>query len=264
MVKQNCWGTLLVIDLCFGDPHEGSNLPLHESDPKPPAALKSNDIKPREIVIHEEHNMHNALVNIDARNDHFGEPSEGGFPHLTVWPIVGAVVATLLLVFIVKKIRDCIHRCKTKKEAKKLAEQTARDDRLEANLMTPLKFHADRFEEINEKIDQLQMPQVVEAPSDKWDRDRFEEISEKLDKVTKIVELPEKSGIAASPNIMAPPQVAPFADRISQVYNLPPVQFLDQAGPIVPLHGLTFGNQGLPALTYTNEGRPRRNRGRRH
>ena len=49
------------------------------------------------------------------------------------------------------------------------------------------------------------MPKAVEAPSDKWDRDRFEEISEKLDKVTKFVELPKKSGIAASPNIMALP-----------------------------------------------------------
>ena len=112
MVGQKCIGTLLVLDLCI--PYGDSK----ETDPKPPAKLQSNEINPREIVIHEEHNMHNALVNIDARNDHFGEPSEGGFPHLTVWPIVGAVVATLLLVFIVKKIRDCIHKCKAKKEAK--------------------------------------------------------------------------------------------------------------------------------------------------
>ena len=54
-----------------------------------------------------------------------------------------------------------------------------------------------------------------------------------------------------------------------QIQNLPPVQFLDQAGPITPIQGLTFGNQmaqmqGLPALTYINEGRSRRNRGRRH
>ena len=259
MVGQKCIGTLLVLDLCI--PYGDSK----ETDPKPPAKLQSNEINPREIVIHEEHNMHNALVNIDARNDHFGEPSEGGFPHLTVWPIVGAVVATLLLVFIVKKIRDCIHKCKAKKEAKKQAEQTARDDRLEANLMTPLKFHNERFQEINEKIDQLQIQRAIEAPSDKWDRDRFEEISDKLDKVTKCVELPEKSGIAASPNIVAPPQVVPYANPISQMQNLPPVQFLDQVGPITPLHGLTFGNQmALPALTYTNEGRPRRNRGRRH
>jgi len=116
----------------------------------------------------------------------------------------------------------------------------------------------------------LQTQKVVEVhPKDKFDRDRFEEINEKLEKVTKFVELPEKSGIAAPPIVMAPPQVVPFADRISQIQSLPPVQFLDQAGPITPIQGLTFGNQmaqmqGLPALSYINEGRSRRNRGRRH
>ena len=260
MVKQKCIGTILVPDLCYGE--------QQNTDPSP-AELKSNSVTANEIIVHEEHNPNYALVNVDARNDHVEEPSDDRFPHLTVWPIVGAIVATLLLVFTVKKIRDCIHKCKAKKEAKKLAEQTARDDRLEANLMTPLKFHTNRFEELNEKIDQLKMEKVVEAPSDRWDRDRFEEISEKLDKVTKFVELPEKTGIAASPNIMAPPQVMPVADRFSQIQSLPPVQFLDQVGPITPIHGLTFGNQmsqiqGLPALTYINEGRSCRNRGRRH
>ena len=231
--------------------------------PKPPAEDKS--INAKQIILHEEHNPNFALVNVDGRNDHFGEPSDGGFPHLTVWPIVGAVVATLLLIYCVKKIRDCIHKSKAKKEAKKIAEQAARDDGLVANLMTPLKFHTDHFKEINEKIDQLQMQKVVEVLPDRFDRDRFEEINEKLEKVTKFVELPEKSGIAAPPIVMAPPQVVPFADRVSQIQSLPPVQFLDQVGPITPLHGLTFGNQmGLPALTYINEGRPRRNRGRRH
>ena len=236
--------------------------------PKPPTEDKS--INAKEIIVRNEHNNYPALFNVDARNDHFGEPSDDGFPHFTVWPIVGAVVATLLLIYCVKKIRDCIHKSKAKKEAKKIAEQAARDDRLEAHLMTPLKFHSDRFEEINEKIDQLQMQKVVEVhPKDRFDRDRFEEINEKLEKVTKFVELPEKSGIATPPIVMAPPQVVPFADRISQIQNLPPVQFLDQAGPITPIQGLTFGNQmaqmqGLPALTYINEGRSRRNRGRRH
>ena len=133
--------------------------------------------------------------------------------------------------------------------------------------MTPLNFHTNLFEELNEKIDQLKMEKVVEAPSDRWDWDRFEEILEKLDKVTKFVELPEKPGIAASPNIMAPPQVMPVADQFFQIQSLPPVQFLD--GPITPIHGLTFGNQmaqlqGLSALTYINEERSPRNRGHRH
>ena len=255
MDKPECWDTLLG---CYGI-----------TDPKPPAELKSNNVNVKEIIVHEEHNNYPTIFNINALNNHFRELSDGGFPHFTVWPIVGAAVATLLHIFIIKKIRDCIHKSKAKKEAKKIAEQAARDDRLEANLMTPLKFHTNRFEELNEKIDQLKMEKVVEAPSDRWDRDRFEEISEKLDKVTKFVELPEKTGIAASPNIMAPPQVMPVADRFSQIQSLPPVQFLDQVGPITPIHGLTFGNQmsqiqGLPALTYINEGRSCRNRGRRH
>ena len=235
-----------------------------ESKPKPPAEDKS--VNAKEIFVHEEHNNYPALINIDGRNDHFSEPSDSGFPHSTVWPIVGAVVATLLLIYCVKKIRDCIHKSK----AKKIAAQAARDDRLEAHLLTPLKFHNQRFEEINEKIDQLQMQKVVEVhPKDVFDRDRFEEINEKLEKVTKFVELPEKSGIAAPPIVMAPPQVVPFADQASQIQSLPPVQFLDKVRPITPIQGLTFGNQmaqmqGLPALTYINEGRSRHNRGRRH
>ena len=238
------------------------------SKPKPPAEDKS--VNAKEMIVHQEHNNYPALFNVDARNDHFGEPSDGGFPHFFVWPIVGAIVATLLLIYCVKKIRDCIHKSKAKKEAKKIAEQATRDDCLKVHLMTPLKFHTDRFEEINEKIDRLQMQKVVEVhPKDKFDRDRFEEINEKLEKVTKFVELPEKSGIAAPPIVMAPPQVVPFADRISQIQSLPPVQFLDQVGPITPIQGLTCGNQmskmqGLPALTYINEEHSHRNRGRRH
>ena len=119
--------------------------------PKPPTEDKS--INAKEIIVRNEHNNYPALFNVDARNDHFGEPSDGGFPHFTVWPIVGAVVATLLLIYCVKKIRDCIHKSKAKKEAKKLAEQATCDDCLEVNLMTLLKFHNDRFEENNEKND---------------------------------------------------------------------------------------------------------------
>ena len=116
----------------------------------------------------------------------------------------------------------------------------------------------------------LQKEKIFEVlPKDNLMGTASKKINEKLEKVTKFVELPEKSGIAAPPIVMAPPQVVPFADRISQIQSLPPVQFLDQAGPITPIQGLTFGNQmaqmqGLPALTYINEGRSRRNRGRRH
>ena len=255
MDKPECWDTLLG---CYGI-----------TDPKPPAELKSNNVNVKEIIVHEEHNNYPTIFNINALNNHFRELSDGGFPHFTVWPIVGAAVATLLHIFIIKKIRDCIHKCEAKREAKKLADQTACDDRLEANVMTPLKFHANCFEEINEKIDQLQMQKVVEAPSNKWDPYRFNEITEKLDKVTKFVELPEKTGIATFPIVMAQPQVVPFANQISQIQSLPLGQFLDQAGPITPVHGLTFGNQmaqmqGLPALTYINEGSSRRNHSRRH
>ena len=109
------------------------------SKQKPPAEDKS--INAKKIIVHEEHNNYPALINIDGRNDHFGEPSDSGFPHSTVWPIVGAVVATLLLIYCVKKIRDCIHKSK----AKKIAAQAAHDDRLEAHSMTPLKFHNERL-----------------------------------------------------------------------------------------------------------------------
>merc|ERR1711923_256670 len=104
------------------------------------------------------------------------------------------------------------------------------------------------------------MQKVVKVhPKEGFDRDRFEEINKKLEKVTKFVELPKKSGIAALPIVMAPPQVVPFADQISQIQSLPPVQFLDQAGPITPIQGLTFGNQmaqmqGLPALSFIDVG----------
>ena len=112
-----------------------------QTKPEPPAEPKCKDINAKEIIVHEEHNNYPALINIDGRNDHFGEPSDSGFPHSTVWPIVGAVVATLLLIYCVKKIRDCIHKSK----AKKIAAQAAHDDRLEAHLMTPLKFHNERL-----------------------------------------------------------------------------------------------------------------------
>ena len=71
------------------------------SKQKPPAEDKS--INAKKIILNEEHNNYSALFNIDGRNDHFGELSDGGFPHFTVWPIFGAVVATLLLIYCVKK-----------------------------------------------------------------------------------------------------------------------------------------------------------------
>jgi hypothetical protein len=49
------------------------------------------------------------------------------------------------MVFIVKKVSDCRHKSKVKKEAAKDAEK-ASDSRLEAIAMTPIKWNNDRFE----------------------------------------------------------------------------------------------------------------------
>ena len=46
------------------------------SKPKPQAEHKS--VNTKEIIVHQEHNNYPALFNVDGRNDHFGEPSDGG------------------------------------------------------------------------------------------------------------------------------------------------------------------------------------------
>ena len=229
------------------------------SKPKPPKLSDDHvtSINAEDIVVREENNSYPAFINVNANGD---EREDNNFPHFTVWPIVGAVVATLLLIYIVFKIKTCIHKSKKKKEMKKIAAQDARDSRLEALALAPLKFHNDKFDEINEKIEQIQkVAEVVIHPKD-TDKDRFEEITEKLDKVTKFVELPEKPGtVSYPPIVMAPPPVTPFTDRIAQ---MPPVTFMDQTGQLAQRHGQSL-NQ-MPALTFIDNGRPRRIRGRRH
>ena len=51
---------------------------------------KSNNVNAKEIIVHEERNNYPSLFNIDARNDHYGEPS--GF-QLNWWYIGGKLVA---------------------------------------------------------------------------------------------------------------------------------------------------------------------------
>ena len=92
----------------------------------------------------------------------------------------------------------------------------------------------------------------------KWNNDRFEEITEKINQVQKIVEVFPNAGTRALPEpavatpqiIMASPYATPFNGPIAQ---MPPVTFNDQIGPFAP----------MPALTFIDNGRARRNRGRR-
>ena len=226
------------------------------SKPKPPKLSDDHvtSINAEDIVVREENNSYPAFINVNANGD---EREDNNFPHFTVWPIVGAVAATLLLIYIVVKIRACINKSKAKKEMKKMAAESARDSRLEALALAPLKFHNEKFDEITEKIEQMQKVVEIDVhPKNIWNKDRFEEITEKLDKVTKYVEMPEKTGPAINPPIVvAPPPVVPLADTIAQ---LPPVTFLDQNGQLALRHSQ------MPALTFIDNGRPRRNHGRRN
>ena len=134
--------------------------------------------------------------------------------------------------------------------AKKVDAEKARDSYLEAMALAQMS----KFDEITEKIESQKVTEV--QPKVKWDNDCFQEITDKLDK---IAEQPEKPGPAAHRFAVAPPPVVPLADTIAQ---LPPVTFLDQTGQLALRHGQAL-NQ-LPALTFIDNGRPRRNRGRRN
>ena len=198
-------------------------------------------LKADEIEIREEHNTYPAIINAVANGN-----ENNRFPHLTVWPIAGIIIAALLLLCIMQKICRCIKKAKTKKEAKRIEAMEARDRRLEALALAPMKLHDEKFEEISEKIGEMQ--KVVEVHPPKWDKDRFEEINEKLDqlKITR-VEQPEKTGIAASPTAMA---------------HLPPVAFMDPANQFAQMQSLALSQR--PSVTFLDNGRPRRYRGRRY
>ena len=141
------------------------------------------------ITIREEHNTYPAIINANANGD-----TNERFPHITVWSIAGIVISALILLCIMQKVLNCIKKAKTKKEAKKIEAMDARDRRLEALALAPMKLHDEKFEEISEKIGEMQ--KFVEVHPPKWDKDRFEEISEKLDqiKINHHVEQREKTG----------------------------------------------------------------------
>ena len=186
-----------------------------------------------EVNMKEEHNNYPSFISFN------GDAYSNGSA-FNLWTIVLVIGATLIMVFIVKKILDCRRKSKAKKEAAKDAEK-ARDSRLEAIAMTPIKWNNDRFEEITEKI------------------------TEKIDQVQKIVEVPN-AGIKALPEpavatpkiIMASPIAMPFNDPIAQ---MPAVTFADRMGPYAQTPGLTFGDMPYP---FANNGYARRNRGRRN
>ena len=224
--------------------------PSTTTTPKPKPKI---EINAHEFVIRNEHDDFPALFNVKADGDDKVYNEGTFFPHLTVWPIVGAVVATLLLIFIVNRIHNCIQKAKAKKKAKKVDAEKARDSRLEAMALAQMS----KFDEITEKIDQSQ--KIVEVhPKVQWDNDRFQEITERLDK---IAEQPEKPGFAARGFAVAQPPVVPIADLMAQ---MPPVQFVDQPGQLAQMRGLARSQSNLPAVTFLDNGRTRRNRGRRH
>ena len=184
---------------------------------------KSNNVNAKEIIVHEERNNYPSLFNIDARNDHFGEPSRSP-SQLNWWYIGGIIAALILLFYVLWKIRRCSHKCKKKKEekeAKREAAEQARDNRIEAIAMSPI-----IKEDLTEKF--------------KWNTDRFEEINEKIDKMKMIVET-------------EPAAAQKFFPQTNAMAQLPPVT-------------LPYGGSmtNIPAITFLDNGRPRRTRGRRH
>ena len=113
-----------------------------------------------------------------------------------------------------------------------------------------------KFDEITERIEKLVRVEEVQ-PKAKWDNDRFQELTDKLDK---IAEQPEKPGPAAHQFFMASPPVVPFADRLAQ---MPPVTFMNETGQYAQIPGLALNPRThLPAVSFIDNGRPRRNRGR--
>ena len=74
----------------------------------------------------------------------------------------------------------------------------------------------------------------------KWNTDRFEEINEKIDKMKMIVET-------------EPAAAQKFFPQTNAMAQLPPVT-------------LPYGGSmtNIPAITFLDNGRPRRTRGRRH
>ena len=194
--------------------------------PRPPTEDKS--INAKEIIVRNEHNNYPALFNVDARNDRFGEPT-GSMFQWNWWSIVGIIAAVLLFFYILYKIRRCTQKCKKKKaekEAKREAAEQARDSRLEAIAMSPIIMSS---EDLHEKF--------------KFNTDRFEEINEKIDKMKTIVETEPA----------ATQKFFPQANLTEAMAQLPPVT-------------LPYGGSmtNLPAITFLDNGRPRRNRGRRH
>ena len=183
-----------------------------------------------EINVKEEHNNYPAFISFNGDENY----DEARF---SLWTIVAAIGATLFLVYIIKRIWDCRRKSIAKKEEKAAKKEEkakdaekARDSRLEALAMTPIK----------------------------WNNDRFEEITEKINQVQKIVEVIPSAGTKAPPEptvatpqvIMASPYATPFNDPIAQ---MPPVTFNDRIGPFAR----------MPALTFIDNGRTHRNRGRR-
>ena len=199
-----------------------------QTKPEPPAEAKCKDINAKEIIVHKEHNNYPAVLNIDARNDRFGEPT-GSMFKWNWWSIVGIIAAVLLFFYILYKIRRCTQKCKKKKaekEAKREAAEQARDSRLEAIAMSPIIMSS---EDLNEKF--------------KFNTDRFEEINEKIDKMKTIVET-------------EPAATQKFFPQA----NLP--EAMAQLPPVTLPYGGSMTN--IPAITFLDNGRPRRNRGRRH
>ena len=198
---------------------------------KPAPRPESNNVNAKEIIVHEERNNYPSLFNIDARNDHYGEPS--GF-QLNWWYIGGIIAALVFLFYVLWKIRRCSHKCKkkkTEKESKREAAEQARDNRLEAIAMSPI-----IKEDLTEKF--------------KWNTDRFEEINEKIDKMKMIVETEPAATQKFFPQANTMAQFFPQANAMAQ---LPPVT-------------LPYGGSmtNIPAITFLDNGRPRRTRGRRN
>ena len=105
-----------------------------------------------EINVKKEHNNYPAFISFNGDENY----DEARF---SIWTIVEAIGATLFLIYIIKRIRDCRRKSVAKKEEKAAKKEEiakdaekAGDSCLEALAMTPIKWNNDRFEEITEKI----------------------------------------------------------------------------------------------------------------
>lgn len=109
-----------------------------------------------EINVKEEHNNYPAFISFNGDENY----DEARF---SLWTIVAAIGATLFLIYIIKRIRDCHCKSVAKKEEIAKDAEKARDSRLEALAMTPIKWNK-RSSRSSQALDPKPCPSPLSPP----------------------------------------------------------------------------------------------------